>query len=326
MIYVFSPVNSVTGGVELLHQLVYKLRENKKESNIVYLPTNFKNMFTYRRYRTPNLYLKYVPDNKVKFTDNMDNAVVVPETLVWKLNDIKYAKKYLWWLSIDFYFVANKKRFNKFKMKGKQIDLSRLEVIHLVQSYYAYEWLVEQGVDKKKILFLSDYLRSDFIEQTKMESLKEKKSQILYNPKKGLEFTKKILEKCPYVAIPLQNFTPQEMIQIMQESKVYIDFGNHPGKDRIPREAVMCGCCVITGRQGAAANEFDIPIDVTYKFEDKETSINEIVECIDKIFKNYSEYRKEFDNYRKIIKTEEEVFNNQIKCIFEVLTGESDES
>ena len=46
--------------------------------------------------------------------------------------------------------------------------------------------------------------------------------------------------------------TPEQVVDLMSESKVYIDFGNHPGKDRIPREAVINGCCVITGVRGSA--------------------------------------------------------------------------
>jgi len=42
--------------------------------------------------------------------------------------------------------------------------------------------------------------------------------------------------------------------------KLYVDFGKHPGKDRMPREAAVHGCCIITGRRGAAGNPFDIPI------------------------------------------------------------------
>ena len=30
--------------------------------------------------------------------------------------------------------------------------------------------------------------------------------------------------------------------------KLYIDFGGFPGKDRLPREAVMHDCCIITGK------------------------------------------------------------------------------
>ena len=33
--------------------------------------------------------------------------------------------------------------------------------------------------------------------------------------------------------------------------QVYIDFGHHPGQDRLPREAVQCGCVVITGTRGS---------------------------------------------------------------------------
>lgn len=54
----------------------------------------------------------------------------------------------------------------------------------------------------------------------------------------------------------------------MSKSKVYIDFGNHPGKDRIPREAAISGCIVITGKRGAAAFAEDVCIPETYKFDE----------------------------------------------------------
>lgn len=53
--------------------------------------------------------------------------------------------------------------------------------------------------------------------------------------------------------VPLIGMTTEEMRSCMSKSKVYIDFGNHPGKDRIPREAAISGCIVITGKRGAAA-------------------------------------------------------------------------
>ena len=39
--------------------------------------------------------------------------------------------------------------------------------------------------------------------------------------------------------VPLIGMTTEEMRSCMSKSKVYIDFGNHPGKDRIPREAAI---------------------------------------------------------------------------------------
>ena len=77
---------------------------------------------------------------------------------------------------------------------------------------------------------------------------------LLYNPKKGLDKVLPIIEQTPWLKwIPLINLTEEDMIAYMHLAKVYVDFGNHPGKDRIPREAAICGCCVITNREGSAA-------------------------------------------------------------------------
>ena len=53
----------------------------------------------------------------------------------------------------------------------------------------------------------------------------------------------------------------------MMESKVYIDFGNHLGKDRIPRE-VASGCCIITGKTGADKYKEDVYIGEKFKFDE----------------------------------------------------------
>lgn len=53
----------------------------------------------------------------------------------------------------------------------------------------------------------------------------------------------------------------------MDESMIYIDFGEHPGKDRIPREAAMRDLIVITGRDGAAVNDVDVSIPKKYKID-----------------------------------------------------------
>ena len=59
--------------------------------------------------------------------------------------------------------------------------------------------------------------------------------------------------------------TEREVEDCLSQAKVYIDFGGHPGKDRIPREAALCGCCVVTGRRGAAGNDVEVPINQSYK-------------------------------------------------------------
>ena len=86
----------------------------------------------------------------------------------------------------------------------------------------------------------------------------------------------------------------------------------------MPREAVLAGCCIITGRQGSAKNSIDIPIDNKYKFNDciwvnnKEFSM-----LASDIFANYQHHLKFFHDYRTKILQEKQNFiievNNFIK-------------
>lgn len=60
---------------------------------------------------------------------------------------------------------------------------------------------------------------------------------------------------------------PEQVMKTMDESMMYIDFGNHPGKDRIPREAALRDCIILTSTNGSAHNELDVPIASEFKFD-----------------------------------------------------------
>lgn len=99
----------------------------------------------------------------------------------------------------------------------------------------------------------------------------------------------------------------------MKQSKVYIDFGPHPGMDRIPREAALAGCIVITNKNGAANYDKDVPIPPQYKFEKFDSYC--IVECIEKCVNDYESKREEFNDYRKWIANQYEEMTDYVKSI-----------
>ncbi|MGB9794571.1 hypothetical protein [Caldisericum exile] len=80
-----------------------------------------------------------------------------------------------------------------------------------------------------------------------------------------------------------------EVIETLQRVKVYVDFGNHSGKNRLPREAIILGCCLITGKRESTAFFEDVPIHDEYKFEDIEENIFKIIEKIRDCFENFKE-------------------------------------
>lgn len=335
VVYVACPALSATGGPELLHQLVHSLRINGVNAYMFYQPSMLNPVHdAYKIYANP--FVETIED------DNR-NVIIVPEekSFIDLLAKYSSIRKIIWWLSVDNYYI----RFNlasrimnklsrytsifenysyevRAKALSKTSDLLKVDQIanasfHFVQSYYAYEHLVEKGIDNSKILRLSDYVNDSFL-SVDLESVKTRKKDIvIYNPKKGFHYTKKIIRSLRDINfIALQNMTRQEVLDTMVSSKVYIDFGNHPGKDRMPREAALCGNCIITGRRGSAGNSVDVSIPEKYKFEDTVENMKQVGEVIRSCLVDYERRVEDFSSYRERIRNEKAVFENDVRSIF----------
>ena len=114
-----------------------------------------------------------------------------------------------------------------------------------------------------------------------------------------------------------------EVVEKLCTSKLYIDFGNHPGKDRFPREAVVCGCCIITGKRGSANNNIDIPIPDCYKFKDDENNIPVIINTIQNIMEHYEVVLTDFQAYKRKTMYEKDVFIKEAVNLFSKDNAES---
>lgn len=335
-ILVFCPANYSSGGPELLHQLCFQLRELGYASFMYYYgydPNKCDNPIhkNYAHYQNP-----YV----VTYKDDIDNICVVPEAYTQAFYYIQKGIKILWWLSVD-NFVGN---FMKVKegtkccsaginisyrwkvFRHKIYDVRRTDInYHLVQSAYAADYCNSLGISNKKILFLSDYLNDSYIERAQKNTGVQKEDLILYNPKKGIKFTRKLMKSASSLSwIPIVNMTYDEVIELMQKSKLYIDFGNHPGKDRLPREAAINGCCVITGTRGSAAYQKDVPIPSNYKIEGIDDNISQIINLIDDVCKNYTKHTANFREYRKFILGEKEQFEKDTRNVFKKILKDTE--
>lgn len=118
--------------------------------------------------------------------------------------------------------------------------------------------------------------------------------------------------------VPLQGMSPEDVAKVLCTGKVYIDFGNHPGKDRIPREAAYCGCCIITNRRGSAEFYEDVAIPETYKIDDSE-SCETILGKIEYIMHNYDTEKEKFYDYVDKIRREKEIFEDEVNEAVEIL-------
>jgi hypothetical protein len=329
-IYVVCPERSKTGGTELLHQLVYQLNELGGNAEIAYCTDNKSQLSIIKGFE--EYISSYISIEDI--VDNERNAIVIPEYYPKFVLRFKKCKKYLWWLSVDnFRYVhtgldgaifengpflgllcvakriAEKRFYN-------DIETVKKADYHLCQSFYAIDYLKKIGINSN-IEYLSDYINDIYVSNYNNIDNSKKENIVLYNPKKGYEFTRKIIKKSPHLNwTPIQNLTTEQVQNLMAKSKVYIDFGNFPGKDRFPREASMSGCCIITGKRGAAAFQEDVPIYEKYKFDDIQKNIPLIIDCINKCLHDFNDSSRDFDEYRHTIAGEKEKFVSDVKKIF----------
>lgn len=319
-VYIACPKNIPTGGPECLHQFCHTLRKKGIDANIIYT-SNLDGV--------PGVmkeYAHYQVQVVETINDHPNNVLIVPETMTHLLGSCPKSKKVIYWLSVDNWLASIKNQLDSVSQAittGKIKAVTQFppffyfgnnqDIFHFVQSEYARQFLLANGIDFTRIYVVTDFINRMFLEKSKLNRKRNKENIVVFNPKKGWGFTQKIIQASgdlKFVAI--QNMTPEQVSELLSIAKVYIDFGNHPGKDRIPREAAVSGCCIITGRRGSANYKEDIWIDDCYKFEDKEENISEIIERIRTIFKEFEKETQKFEEYRDRIDREEETFSQEI--------------
>lgn len=313
--YCICPAQIESGGPELTHQMCSELLSLGFEAYMYYIvenqlePENVEACEKYKKYHTSHA-------TDIREVEREDSIVLFNEGATAFIPHMKSCRKVLWWMSVDNY---------KDCTKETDLDIIRNQIeFHLVQSYYAYDYVKNVvGVAEEKIIYVSDYIGEKYM--MKIDDAIPRMNMALYNPKKGLEKIVPLIEKTPWLKwIPLIKLTEEDMIAYMHIAKIYVDFGNHPGKDRIPREAAICGCCVITNREGSAAYYEDVPIPDQYKFSNVPEQYDEAAALIQDICNNYEKHVGSFEAYRQFIAAERNKFtfdvNKMVECIEKDMT------
>eukprot|EP00978_Attheya_sp_CCMP212_P039855 scaffold211309_cov59-Attheya_sp.AAC.3 len=309
-IYCVCPPNLQTGGPEAMHQLCHMINHLSNDDDgvnavMLYLTEDrsrlgggvqharhAKPVAAYRRYRTP--LALHLPTQR-------NELVVWPE--IWThLMDSLPGQQAIWWLSVD----NNKGRFQ---------DWKKLNIWHLHQSDYARTFLEKQGA--KRVVPMTEFI-PPFSDSQQVD----RDVQVLYNPAKGMHFTDELIKRAPSIQfLPIGagekqlRISPEKVTALLHRAKVYIDFGPHPGMDRLPREAAMAHCIVVTNRMGAAGHDTDVPLFPKYKFGtfDVDAIYQFLRSCLD----DYETHTKDLDPYRKWIDGQEDRMK---ECVSHFLT------
>lgn len=293
-IYVACPAGAVTGGPEALHQLVHALTEIGFDAYLVYSPNQGEVTPAYQHYKVRTAHT---------IIDSPENCFIVPEIWPRYLEVAPNTKKYIWWLSVD--------------NRDPEWELwDNSEITHLAQSTYAYNFLKDKNVDK--VHYLREFIGSSHT--LSASNGLEKQNLITYNPKKGKEFTERIKNHLSDLQfVPIIDMTTEQVRDILRKSKLYIDFGHHPGQDRLVREAALAGCTILVGNRGSAKFYEDVPIPARYKFSGdtpNQLNIQKIRTAIQRCLFNFEEAFADFNELRKLCLTQKDTMYKQIAEIF----------
>jgi hypothetical protein len=326
-VLVVCPGGAMTAGPEALHQLVGEASRLGQRAEIVYHPFD-------RSFETPEAYRQHgAPVGR--YADEAGTLIVWPEIFTTLALRVRQAEAAIWWMSVNNFTGErygrpwrDRLRAWKYTLKGRRPwggvkALAHLR--HFAQSDYARVFLAAQGVGSEP---LSDPIPV-YTDPAYVAALPGRLAQarrgdtILYNPTKGAPITARLMAASPLWEFkPLRGLDREQLADAFLGAKLYIDFGHHPGKDRLPREAALHGCCLITARHGSAANAVDVPIPQSCKLDVSDPGLERrFAEVAGDVFARYGECFAELAAYRATIAREPLEFRRQVAAAFGVLDG-----
>lgn len=345
-VYAITSGDIMSGGPELMHQLVDAVNGAGGRASIVYYPfdRDFAVPAPYRGYDAPVARWADVPAGA---------RVVVPETFGALLPRLAGYRTYFWWLSVDLYFrslvtgavrhgipsalLPLARRVARWHLVAVMIaritamrsgDNERRETAkfervhcHLYQSEYARAFLAERGWAPAE--HLGDYVNQGYLDEAGGRPADAREDLVAYNPAKGIEQTQAIIAAVEarvgdqVCFVPLVGMTRDGVKDVLGRAKLYIDFGYHPGRDRFPREAAITGACVLVNRRGSAANGIDVPLPDAYKVDDTAPRFaEEAAAKILDIVGDFSRHHAVFEEYRRTIAGEPDAFRDDVRRLF----------
>lgn len=313
-VWIHCPAGYVSGGPEALHQLSRALLDLGLDARMVYYPE------TKNGQAVPQPFASYSPVVSPHADAQRDDVVLVPEAATKILRRFKNARRVVWWLSVDYYRQTRTAwQTTKDAVRGGlSLGMKQMEgIAHLCQSFYAHTYLQTHGIGDAA--FVTDYIREVAQRPLRDSEIVEREDIVLYDPRKGGAAAKRLMETGHgnFKWMPIRGLKPSQVREVMRSAKLYVDFGHHPGRDRMPREAAMSGCCVLTGRRGSAANDYDVPIPAFYKVDEQQTGWeHEAILKIEDIVSDYDAHASVFAPYREWISGQQAQFMEEVRAAF----------
>ena len=241
--------------------------------------------------------------------------IVTHEGWIDYLPFFENAKKMICWLSVGNVHCFDRSRTCKDLINKKCLYL--MDCFHTSQAPWVHKTLQSWGV--------SAWILNDYISLWYILANKETKctNTIAYYPTKGGDLARLFISKyLQYEYIKIAGLDNMGMIHALDQAMIYIDFGNFPGKDRIPREALLRDCIIFIHNAGCATDYESFPIDDYFRFSDDDVINGTLQKKIDDAVCNYNKFYNKQSTMRNLLYQEHEEFKENVKKIVYQLNSE----
>lgn len=327
-IAVLYPRGQKTGGPEAVHQFVDELRRQGAAAFVCPHPdtVDLPRVEAFEQYDAPEIaWAELRPED----------VLVAAEIYARELLEAPTKRRVMWWLSVD---NAGQFRFTRMmsdrfrRSEAFQDGLLKLivrlvrerwwryrirrdaDIEHIAQSVYAQRFV--QRWTGRDVLLVSDFT----VLTEPADAPPRKSTRIAFNPAKGGDIVRELAAGLADLEfVPLAGMAPETVAATLRSSGVYLDFGHHPGKDRIPREAAMLGCAVLVARRGSAAFDEDVELAARFKVDthdlvqDGRRALRATIEGLDRSIESQESLRRQIRSERARFTAEVQ----QFKAVYE---------
>ena len=232
---------------------------------------------------------------------------IVPETYAWMIPILRgqTSNVLVWWLSVNNAF----RTLSTFNL----IDLYTPGVFHAAQSTYAQAFL---NALQLPFLSLTDYTS---VATDSVVALPQRPTQIAIAAGPKVRIDLQALEAALHAALPsytvlmVRGMTREAIMSCFATSRLFIDLGCFPGKDRMFREALALGTPVITSLAGSAAYHEDCPLPHYAKVHP--LSAAQAAAAAKFIVSNLDQCIPDYRPAIELVSRERQTFNNEVAAL-----------
>ena len=140
--------------------------------------------------------------------------------------------------------------------------------------------------------------------------------KVIFNVDK---LAKEIQEACDCEIHLLRNMSRMQVYESLESSKLYIDLANFPGKDRMPREALLRGACVFVTASGAGHGvDFGLPNEFIFDVNE----IDIVAGAAKRVLNHYPFYLTLMQPALDRVHREELIFQREVATMMHAISNQ----